>query len=214
MGSRVGIPGDERVSTAERSRTMRRSISLAAVFSLLILGVLGCSETPSVTQSGEPEAARPMANDYDQPCGTPWVATFYAGQYIDVGTVAVSNDEDSLYVTINTTGGWVMAESHVAVASAVDDIPQTGSGNPKVGRFAFAADHDPPVNTYYYAVSVTGYDQTQPLCIAVHAIVQRIEGGHVVQQETAWADGEDFPGANWATYIAYAVQPCGGGGGE
>ncbi|MDH4140943.1 MAG: hypothetical protein OEV43_10295, partial [Coriobacteriia bacterium] len=26
--------------------------------------------------------------------------------------------------------------------------------------------------------------------------------------ETAWGDGEDFPGRNWATYIKYEIQPC------
>jgi hypothetical protein len=27
-----------------------------------------------------------------------------------------------------------------------------------------------------------------------------------VQEETAWGDGEDFPGKNWATYFTYTVQ--------
>jgi len=28
-----------------------------------------------------------------------------------------------------------------------------------------------------------------------------------VQEETAWGDGEDFPGKNWATYFTYEIQP-------
>lgn len=188
---------------------MRRSISLAAVFALLVLGMLGCSEeTPSITQSGAPEVTLPVAQYVVTPCGDPLGVIFYAGQFIDVGRVSVYNDDASLYIEINTTGTWVMTESHVAVAPTLDGIPQTGSGNPKVGQFALSAVHNPPVSSYVYTVSVTGYDPTQPLYIAVHAIVQRIEGGNVVQQETAWADGEDFPGANWATYITYDIQAC------
>jgi hypothetical protein len=188
---------------------MRRSISLAAVFALLVLGMLGCSEeTPSITQSGAPEVTLPVAQYVVTPCGDPLEPIFYAGQFIDVGRVSVYNDEENLYIEMTTTGAWVMTESHVAVAPTLAGIPQTGSGNPKVGQFALSAVHNPPVSSYVYTVSVTGYDPDQPLYIAVHAIVKRIEGGHVVQQETAWADGEDFPGANWATYIMYDVQEC------
>ncbi len=28
------------------------------------------------------------------------------------------------------------------------------------------------------------------------------------REETAWGDGEDFPGANWATYFTYTIQYC------
>ncbi len=28
------------------------------------------------------------------------------------------------------------------------------------------------------------------------------------EEETAWGDGEDFDGNNWATYIEYEIQPC------
>ena len=42
----------------------------------------------------------------------------------------------------------------------------------------------------------------------VHAIVQAPAGSGGTQ--TGWGFGPGFPGANWATYIQYTVQSCGG----
>jgi len=184
---------------------MRSTITLASVFALLVLGALGCSEAPDTPQMTAPEVAGPTAQYVVDPCGTPLEPTLYAGQHIDTGLVSVYNDEQNVYIEITTTGGWEITESHVAVAPSLDLIPQTGSGNPKVGQFDLAAVHDPPVTSYIYTILRPGYT---PAFIAVHAVVQLVENGAVVQEETAWADGEDFPGASWATYMVYGVQPC------
>jgi hypothetical protein len=46
------------------------------------------------------------------------------------------------------------------------------------------------------------------LYIAAHANVQKVvgyddEGMPIYQYETAWGDGLEFEGRNWATYIEY-----------
>jgi hypothetical protein len=203
---RAGASGAQQVDIWEEAPAMRSSITLAAVFTLLVLGTLGCSESPEAPQFTMPDAAGPAAQYVGIPCND-YVQepTLLAGQFIDAGKVSVYNDENYLYVEISTTGGWELTESHVAVAPSVELIPQTGSGNPKVGQFALAAVHNPPVTSYVYTIGATGYD---PAYIAVHTIAQLVQDGRVVQRETAWADGLDFPGANWATYIAYDVQEC------
>lgn len=47
----------------------------------------------------------------------------------------------------------------------------------------------------------------QTLVAQVTFIDIGLECTPIYQTETAWGDGEDFPGKNWATYINYKVQP-------
>ena len=83
-------------------------------------------------------------------CGDPTVVTLYGGQTIDVGTVTISNDETFLgekflYIKYNTTGDWDLIETHLSVATDLDDIPQTKSGNPIPGKFQYKTEYDPAV---------------------------------------------------------------------
>jgi hypothetical protein len=141
--------------------------------------------------------------------------TLYAGKNIPVGTVTVSNDADFLYVTYETTGGWKLKETHLAVADSVEGIPQTKKGNPKVGNFPYKAKHK-KVEEYTYKIELTWPSCTQ-LYIAAHAVV--VNGK---KEETAWGYGEPCwgrrittrdKGGNWATYfkykiLAYGVNKC------
>jgi hypothetical protein len=115
-------------------------------------------------------------------------------------------------VTIDARGtGWVLTESHFAVALSLDDLPQTGSGNPQVGKFEYDDEYDPPVTLATYEISLTeyGYEEGSELFLAVHAVVELLDDeGNPIQEETAWADGLDFRGNSWATYFMYTVQIC------
>jgi len=131
----------------------------------------------------------------------------YAGKDIDVGGVRIWNDASNLYVMYDSRDGtcWEFAETHLAVATILDDIPQTKSGNPKVGHFPYQMMHDPTVTQYTYTLPLTWAAGTK-LIIAAHAVV-RCDCGW---EETAWADCEGptavFPGRNWATYVTYTIQ--------
>jgi hypothetical protein len=175
----------------------------------LAAGVLGCSETVAPERSAGPATAVPIT--LLDPCGETTIVTLWAGQFIDAGGVTVSNDADYLSIHIETANGWYMTESHVAVAYTLEELPQTGSGNPKVGHFDLAAEHDPPVTSFTYEISIAdyGYLLGDSLVLAVHAIVERLEEGEETpQEETAWAEGPEFPGRSWATYLHYTIQEC------
>ncbi|MFH1144671.1 MAG: hypothetical protein V1774_09030 [Candidatus Eisenbacteria bacterium] len=186
-----------------------RHILCVSILTILTLGLLGCSEVRDPETLTAPTAPGGVAMIV--PCGQAVIVTLWAGQYHDAGTVTVTNDDDTLSVEIVAAPGWYLTESHVAVARTLEELPQTGSGNPKVGHFDFAAVHDPPASGYTYTISVAdyGYQVGDALVLAVHAVVERVnEQGVPVQEETAWADGPPFPGNNWATYLHYTVQEC------
>ena len=131
-----------------------------------------------------------------------------AGQDTTVGNVRVLHAhsvDNYMTITYETTGGWMLTETHVAVATSFDDIPQTKSGNPKIGKFQYSDPH-PPVTTYTYTINLdeyitpTGGLYLGTLYIAAHAVVEHPDYG----EETAWADTYGIPfndGGSWALYF-------------
>ena len=71
-------------------------------------------------------------------CGTPQPVTLFAGQTIDAGTVTVSNDDTSLYVTYSAVDPWWLSETHLHVADSEAGIPQNRKGNPVPGNFQYS----------------------------------------------------------------------------
>lgn len=141
------------------------------------------------------------------------VVSLIAGQDEVVGTVTVSEDGDDISVTYSLDDDWFMTESHLHLATDCDDVPQTGSGNPKVGRFDHSRTYDPAVqeDTYVIDQSAVGFEDDDELCIAAHAVVFEDEDGDGVfdeeeRGETAWGEGERFTErGNWAMHFEYEV---------
>ena len=138
------------------------------------------------------------ASDYE-------IHSLMAGQNIKVGDVSVWNDADHLYVKYETTDGWYLIGSHVHFATSLDGIPQI-IGNPIPGEFDYAMEHDPEVFKYTYEIALNALEPGT-VYIATHADVLLLDQkGKIIQEETAWGDGEDFSGDNWATYFTYETD--------
>jgi hypothetical protein len=131
-----------------------------------------------------------------------------AGKSMDVGDISLSLDEtlDQLTIQVTTSGGWLLAETHIHVATPQDGIPQK-NGNPIPGQFDDTMEHAPPVDTYTQTFPVP---ETGTVLIAIHAVVQ-LETNCETDEETAWGGWctgwtRYFPGSNWAIYIEYPVS--------
>ena len=130
--------------------------------------------------------------------------SWYKAHRTEVGTVSVWNNETHLFVKYSITYSDIgMHETHLAVAGSFEDIPQTKSHNPKVGRFPYKHEDLGRATTDTYVIPLSDFEPiTGPLVIAAHAAL--------CNGETAWADcgGADayFPGGNWATFFYYTVQ--------
>lgn len=208
LGS-IGEGGE--MSRGKESVKMKLHRLLMGLVFAVVLLIGGCSESSHPSRTLPPGEVTATILGDGVPCGEELVVTLWAGQHIDVGHVTVFNDADDLYIRIETTGGWSLTETHVGIATNLEEIPQTGSGNPQVGHFDLAAEHDPPVSYYEYHVNYA-YEPGQELFLAVHAaVVLMDDGGNPIQEETAWADGYDFPGNNWATYFNFTIADCAGG---
>src|SRR5207244_912969 len=102
-------------------------------------------------------------------CGTSLTTTLFAGQTLDAGTVTVSNDALNISVTYTTNDPWVLSDAHLAIASSLDGIPQTHTGNPKPGHFAYSVIFDPEVTTYTFTIPLGSFAPGTTLYIAAHA---------------------------------------------
>ena len=123
-----------------------------------------------------------------------------ADQDIDVGNVSVWNDDENLYVKYETTGDWLINETHLAVDDSLDDIPQTKRHNPIPGQFEYKNESQGPgITVYQYDIPLIWEAGTE-LFIAAHA-----EVANLTQNETAWGAGDPFDGKNWATYFKYTI---------
>lgn len=171
-------------------------IFVLVALTMTIVGCQGPSD-PVTVLNPEPTLERSSDSWTEDYCGEPTSVNLIAGQNEDIGEVKVVNDGEYLYVEFVTVDPWVLVETHVAVYTDFEDIPQTKKGNPKIGQFAYDIDSVIPLDC--------GWDN---LYIAAHAVVEKIVDDEVVQSETAWGEGPEFPGKSWAMYFNFTVQDC------
>ena len=142
-------------------------IVLALILGLVLTGCLlsNVGQVPTTEQSGITYLTKHTADD-------PQETRLFAGQDILVGTVYVWNDCVNLYVKYETTGGWVMTETHLAVVAAPGDFPTTNKGNPKVGHFPYGEENI-FTDTWEEIIELSAIPAgaEQKLFIAAHAVV-------------------------------------------
>jgi hypothetical protein len=178
--------------------------NIGAVACLLLM-VAGCGGSSNPQQSpdqaidlvGKPNAEREVSVVFDDE-SSDWTWDLVAGRHYLVGTVSVSNDEDSLTVTYNTSGGWLMEELHLFAGEA----PPVKK---KPGQWPFKAELDPPADSYSFDVPLSAVtdEYKGKLFICAHADV--VLGD---QEEGAWGgywnDGDPYWDFEWQ-------NPWGGG---
>lgn len=146
--------------------------------------------------------------------GDPFVTDLTAGggnikSAKDVGDVLVWNDGDYLYVKyVVTDGDWCLTETHLEVATALEDIPQV-NGNPPPGQFTYSGAHN-CVGTYTYAIPI-GWDPGTRLLIAAHGVVHTGGmGGIDAMLPTQVTMATAFPGLGFGAPSYFDVTVSGG----
>ena len=183
-------------------KAMKRINLLGCIILFSIFIFTSCDSNEGVI-----EFDKSNAKDFSQenPCGEEKVLPLIAGQHINIGTVTISNDETNLYVTYETTGDWVLTETHV-YAGPDEDIPYTKKGNPKFGHFPYKEEHN-NVQSFTYTISLGTLDDC--FSVITHAATEKIVNGQSEQGETAFGCGDkEFPGNRWGCYTDYCVQEC------
>ena len=148
----------------------------------------------------------------------------YGGQTIDVGSLTFSNDDEFLYVTYSTEGGWYLKETHLYVGCPEPNeinngIPSNNAGNPVIGHFPFTMEHSPMVTSYTYQIALSNFDDClmgdEPECLimATHASVALLNSNNEeIQSETAFQECDEnttpFEGNRWGCYSSFCPGEC------
>ncbi len=178
------------------AKTLKTGVLVAVVFGLALVGCdrLG---VPDLNQTPDPAPIR--ASEY------PITRDIIAGQNIDVGDITIHFTYDNIFITYTTTGNWYLTETHCHIATSLEDIPHS-SGGMIPGNFDYKAPHDPMVQSYMYTIPIRDAWRTATeLYLAAHCAVVKVENGQIVQEETGWGEGEDYPGRNWGMYIRFRL---------
>ena len=138
--------------------------------------------------------------------GSILITPLIAGKHVEVGTVTVWNDGENLYVKYNTTGGWVLTETHLAVATSLEGIPQTRSGNPIVGLFSYRTMH-PLVTEFTYVIALSDLSVGTELYIAAHAEVLKETSIVIVSDTDTLVTCGNVEGATYPHNAVYAWEP-------
>lgn len=168
--------------------------------SLVFSGVLLCMAVIllfSCKKQGINEALDPTTEEYKMAQGPQYEKgkyVFWAAQNIDVGTVYINQRFSAVTIEIVMREGWKIAESHIHAEFNWTDIPMNDAGNPMIGHFNYQTTHIPLADHYCLTLNE---DFHGSFYIAIHADVYNR------WQESAWAEGQPFPGNSWATYIYY-----------
>jgi len=128
-----------------------------------------------------------------------------AGQHYTAGIVSYQILNNDLVVTYTTTSGWEINATHLYVGEC-DAIPTNRRGNPKVGHFPYQSTEPAGTTEVVWVIPLSEIPECDG-CIAAHAEVS-LDTGNGTQQETAWANGEQFPGNNWAMFLSYCLTDC------
>lgn len=137
-------------------------------------------------------------NEFTSDCSPRNSTPLYAGQHINVGEVSVRVLDTNYEITYSITDkNFCLTSTHLSVVDNPKNFPMSKSGNPKNGQFEYGDDELECTYTISYLVPMS-----KGTYIAAHAVVSsKIDSKN--NSETAWGDGCDFPGNNWATYFQF-----------
>ncbi len=186
-----------------RANSLTKLFVLGICFCLLPL--TGCKKEQLTHQDGNSVGSSVKTSQVSAPCGTPFVTDLIAGQNMDAGNVTIYNTSDSLYIFVETSGNWKLTSTKIYVGTLAG-MPQTSTGNPKVGQFPYKKNFSPAATSSLTAVSLAGLSSCY--IVAVHVDLQEVVNGTIVQTQTGWANGTPMPGNNWAMYVNYCTQSC------
>jgi hypothetical protein len=173
-----------------------------------VLALPACGVDPDV---GEDIA---LARDAVVQIQGPSCVTLLAGQSTPAGSVCSSVEGENLKVTYETTNGWLLYGAHLWAGPDLAGVPQTNSGNPKIGNFPYNAGSLAGVSSYSFLVPLSrfGLSSSMTSCapvtayVVAHAVVKRTLPDGTVQSETAYGEGPRLvQRGNWATWFSLVL---------
>lgn len=183
---------------------MKKTLLAFSAIALSIAFVSCKKEAPQPAAKEEAEIINPRTDlPGEEECPATTVQ-LTAGQYINSGSITVSNDANFIYVTYTTANGYLLTQTHLFVGNC-SAIPVNGQGNPVPGQFPYASPHN-YLTSFTYQIPISALPAGSCGCIAAHAVVVKLNSsGQVIEQQTGWGQGVRINpnGGNWGMKFEY-----------
>jgi LruC domain-containing protein len=126
---------------------------------------------------------------------------------LEIGTVVIGNDIDSLYITVNTKDQWFINETHIFIGEK-RNVPIDESLSIDKENFPIKSSHDPVVQSYQFTMSLKDFSACED--IIVHVSAKRLSNnGDLLEEKSAWLDGSNLEGiATNGFYVNYCLNEC------
>ena len=134
--------------------------------------------------------------------------------FIDAGSVTVSNDSDSIYITVHATYGFqnTTEQIKVWVGTSLDQLPVNKQGVPIPGKFPYKKTMALGENEYTFSISLSSLDAScsSSLHVYVHADVY---SDFENTPDTAWGgdtcqESQDSGAKRWVCSGIYQAVCC------
>ncbi|HMK04863.1 MAG TPA: hypothetical protein VK489_11755 [Ferruginibacter sp.] len=194
-----------------------KKLLLSALFAATVFSIFSCKKNTEIA-APESTAPRYVTGLQNKPYEAnvtgregDCLATevnLMAGQTMVAGTVSVTNDAENIYVTYNTTGGWVLTATHLYVGDCAL-IPVNNPGNPIPGQFPYKGTHT-NLTSVTYTVPISQIPAGTCACIAAHGVVKELNSsGGTIQTQTGWGQGVqiNMGSGNWGMKFDYCSCP-------
>lgn len=182
-------------------KTISKLRLIAAAMVVAIAVLFSCQKSEEPEKKTEADSEMTLKNTSH--CMT----SLIAGQTNIIGEVNINYLSPSNIVIgySITEPSWCLFETHLDVQVDPANFPQTNSGNPKVGLFAFGeplscgSSWEIPIDLS----SIDGWVMGMTIYVASHA-----EVSNGTENESVWGEGSPFPGNTWAMFFE-CEPPCG-----
>jgi hypothetical protein len=204
---------------------MRSTIALFAVTASLLF-------ISSCQKSAEPDNGTDRANSFASMEGVVGTASnsasaitfcktrdfcLWAGQTINTGKVVIANDDNNLYVIINSLEGFQNVAENVKiwVGDNLVDLPQTNKGTPIPGQFPYKLKVDPSYTWYTVTIPFSSIKTSGKLDCSGKGLYVYVHVDAIAKKkgETAWggnclADGPIRTQGRWYYNMTYSTGCC------
>lgn len=185
---------------------MKSILKLSLMLIVLSLVLVGCNTKDIVA----PQSGKGIGLADIQIKATelnPDVYPIWAGQTILAGNMYIWNNDDYFFIKFQTTGGWMLEQTHVHITTSPTLVPGYPGSTP--GQYDYQATHNPTVITYTYQIPRAMYPLMavgDTIVIAAHSsVVNNDYMGGGYQQETGYGGDNPGPGPQWWYYMYYTI---------
>lgn len=191
---------------------MKNMIKISLLMSLAAIFIAGCQTNPTVPEQnvfdtsinhayavGGEISQQPILNDRMQ----------------NVGSISVSNDARSMYITYSMDNGWLMEETDLQIIADNTRLPGIRLVLPVPLDYQYRTNHSPALKTFTYRIALAAHSLSAEDNIRIMAsanLIKATASGNTLERESLFSGSSQAIRSRWSADAKYTVKSAGTGG--